>query len=76
VVLLPQGRTDQPIGSQARTYLLTVVMPVLCWYTGIQPPSLFLKAMLVHRPWGTYETLLENIFFMSKKNHHKKNKKY
>ena len=34
-----KGRTDQPIGSQAMTYLLTVVMPVICWYTGIQPPS-------------------------------------
>ena len=35
-------------------------MPVVCWYTGIQPPSLFSKTMLVHRPWGTYETLLDD----------------
>ena len=34
-------RTDQPIGSQATTYFTTVVMPVVCWYTGIQPPSFF-----------------------------------
>ena len=40
-MLLPRGRTDQPIGSQAITYLLTVVMPVICWYTGTQPPSFF-----------------------------------
>ena len=25
--------------------LLTVVMPVICWYTGIQPPSLLLNKM-------------------------------
>jgi len=40
--------------------ILTVEMPCSCWYTGIQPPTLLLEIMLVHRPWGTYETLLED----------------
>ena len=35
-----KDRTTQPSRTQATTYLLSVVMPVVCWYTGIQPPSL------------------------------------
>ena len=38
---LSKGRTTQPSRTQATTYLLSVVMPVVCWYTGIQPPSFF-----------------------------------
>ena len=60
-------RTTQPSRTQAITYLLSVVMPVICWYTGIQPPSLFSKTMLVHRPWGTYETILDDDYYKVKR---------
>ena len=30
------------------TYLLTVVMPVICWYTGIQPPSFIFDRYMIN----------------------------
>ena len=35
------------------TYLLTVVMPVICWYTGIQPPSFFYMKKFIFDVDGT-----------------------
>ena len=58
MLLREQNRLNQSGLRQGCIY--SVVMPILCWYTGIQPPPLFLKTMLVHRPWGTYETLLDD----------------
>ena len=58
-MLLPQGRTDLPVGSQARTFLHCSNARSLLVHRN--PTSLlFSKAMLVHRPWGTYETLLDD----------------
>ena len=58
-------RTDQPIGSQAITYFTTVVMPVICWYTGIQPPS-FIFLIMHYKPysqeWHRHRYLKEAIF--------------
>ena len=35
-------------------------MPFSCWYTGIRPPTLlFFRIMIVEKPWGTYEVLLD-----------------
>ena len=47
------------------TYLLTVVMPVICWYTGIQPPS-FIFLIMHYKPysqeWHRHRYLKEAIF--------------
>ena len=37
----------QPVGSQAITYFTSVVMPVICWYTGLQPPSFFINLVML-----------------------------
>ena len=39
VLAVRKDRTTEPSRTQATTYLLSVVMPAVCWYTGIQPPS-------------------------------------
>ena len=39
VLLSANGRTTQPSRVSGNNVFSTVVMPVICWYTGIQPPS-------------------------------------
>ncbi|ADK66300.1 hypothetical protein PSSM4_169.1 [Prochlorococcus phage P-SSM4] len=40
-----ESRTDSTDRVSGNNVFTTVVMPVICWYTGIQPPS-FLKITL------------------------------
>ena len=60
-----KDRTTQPSRTQAITYLLSVVMPVICWYTGIQPPS-FIFLIMHYKPysqeWHRHRYLQEAIF--------------
>ena len=39
MVLLQRCRTDSTNRVSGNNVFTTVVMPVVCWYTGIQPPS-------------------------------------
>ena len=43
MVLLQRCRTDSTNRVSGNNVFTSVVMPVICWYTGIQPPSLFSK---------------------------------
>ena len=60
-----ESRTDSTDRISGNNVFTSVVMPVICWYTGIQPPS-FIFLIMHYKPysqeWHRHRYLKEAIF--------------